>query len=179
MKRNFEFLSWLLGSLFGCLAASGILLVFGGLLSNPQPVQAPEVRVVTETITLPVKEYVTVDHTIDHYIPEPGPERVVEVPQALRDFSSVDELREWAKSHVAVLWLSGKEADCDDYARHFQKLAAQDGYYLSLALTDQQGYLGTVKVKNGYHMGNLAVIGNEVWYVEPQTGEILCISLLD
>ena len=61
--------------------------------------------------------------------------------------------------------------DCDDYAIQLQRRAAQSGYLISVTLVDDP--------QQGPHMINLAIIGNDIYYVEPQTDEVWFHSYLD
>jgi cell division protein FtsB len=87
-----------------------------------------------------------------------------------REFESVGKLTEWAKEHLAYLWISGdKIADCDDYAERLQSEAYKEGYLLSLQVI-KGGVLNGKNVSNylELHMGNLAMIDNEIYFIEPQ-----------
>lgn len=111
----------------------------------------------------------------------------------LKNFTSTEELQRWLDKHIWVEvivgssgyaeinegWLFGlnpHENKCYDYASYLQKEAMYDGFSLSLALTDMNGYIGSLKVSDGYHMGDLAVIGDDLYFVEPQKGTINYIS---
>lgn len=105
------------------------------------------------------------------------PEAIAEVladkPQ-LEEFASLEELRGWlAKDDIdkyvylfcdddGVARLSGRY-DCDDYALELQYRAAVSGFLLSATIIN-----GPV----GPHMINMAVIGNDIYYVEPQDDNV-------
>lgn len=80
-------------------------------------------------------------------------EKTIEVPLELREFGSLDELKTWMPS----LYIFG--GDCDDYSLYLVELAHQDGYEMSTQIT-------------GTHMLNSTIIGNDIYFIEPQTGEI-------
>lgn len=87
-----------------------------------------------------------------------------------REFESVGDLTEWVKEHLGYIWTVGDQvADCDDYASRLQLEAYKDGYLISVQLI-QNGMLYGKNVSNylELHMGNLAMIGNEIYFVEPQ-----------
>ncbi len=87
-----------------------------------------------------------------------------------REFESVASLTEWVKEHLAYIWIVGdKAADCDDYAERLQREAFKDGYLLSLQVI-VGGMLNGKNVSNymDLHMGNLAIVGNEIYFIEPQ-----------
>jgi DNA-binding response OmpR family regulator len=99
---------------------------------------------------------------------------VVEKPIKQREFASLEELKKWlaeksvTKSIFFFVTSNGTQAssnkyDCDDYALDLQKRALEDGYLMSASVIEKQGQL---------HMINLATIGNDVYYIEPQTDEV-------
>lgn len=106
-------------------------------------------------------------------------EVVVEVEKELRDFESRQKLQEWLDRHTIAL-LNG---DCDDAAYQLQRLALSDGYIMNFEKIDWNEYnqLGfKYKLAMGtYHAINSAVIGNELWFIEPQTQEIKLAAGLD
>lgn len=66
--------------------------------------------------------------------------------------------------------MSSGDYDCDDFALTLQRRANRDGYQMSVTITRKQGQL---------HMINLAVIGNDIYYIEPQTDEVWFFANLD
>ena len=74
-----------------------------------------------------------------------------------KNFDNVTELREFLDSSILLIFTG----DCDDYAYALQEMGYIAGYYISvqLIMTNQ----GT------WHMRNTAKVGNELWYIEPQT----------
>lgn len=100
----------------------------------------------------------------------------VEKPVSFKHFSSLDELTGWletVRQSTTTVFFSaeGKDLnyDCDDYALDLQERAMEDGYWL-----DTQ-----IEAGNPPHMMNMAIIGNEIYYVEPQTGEVRLVYLID
>jgi len=101
----------------------------------------------------------------------------VEVPRKADHFNSVEELE---------LWLSDNSifaSDCDDYALALQQMALGDGYIVSFEVIYTDEYNRVFKQKRlppgTAHAVNLAVIGNEVYYIEPQNHEIAFAVYLD
>ncbi len=101
-------------------------------------------------------------------------EVIVEKPTAQREFASKGELEEWlAKNEVSdnvYVWAapdgtsrSSVNYDCDDFALDLQEQASKDGYLMSVTITEKDGQP---------HMINLATIGNDIYYIEPQTDEV-------
>lgn len=127
------------------------------------------------------------------YIEVLGPVQYVNVPvdvpgptqytyKDLQNFSSLIDLQAWVKSHFTILLISGTPfndfgtlGNCVMYAERYQKLAAEEGYYLSLTLVyDGMDYNQIVRpdlygiYPVSGHMGNTAIVGNsKIYYVDP------------
>ncbi len=108
-------------------------------------------------------------------------EVTVEKPIEQREFTSKEELVEWLAEDddtIKVYFFtrtdgteaSSDEYDCDDYALELQKRALRDGYLMSTTIIEKEGQP---------HMINLATIGNEIYYIEPQTDEVWFYAYLD
>jgi hypothetical protein len=82
-----------------------------------------------------------------------------------KEFGSVDELKAWLAEDDtdSTIYLFGAGSissyDCDDYATALVYNALADGYLVSLQI-------------EGNHMLNSTVIGNSIYYIEPQTDEV-------
>jgi len=98
-----------------------------------------------------------------------------------REFTSKEELESWLaendeeKSIYFFVRADGTEGssdkyDCDDYALELQRRASKDGYLMSATIIEKD---------DQPHMINLVTIGNEVYYVEPQTDEVWFYCNLD
>ena len=68
------------------------------------------------------------------------------------------------------LEVSSDQYDCDDFALALQQRASRDGYLMSVTITQKQ---------NKPHMINLVTIGNDIYYIEPQTDEVWFYGNLD
>jgi len=99
---------------------------------------------------------------------------IVEKPIEQREFASLEELKKWLADKSATksvfifvtpegTQVSSNKYDCDDYALELQKRALEDGFLMSATIIEKGDQL---------HMINLAVIGNDVYYIEPQTDEV-------
>lgn len=81
------------------------------------------------------------------------------------EFASVDELKAWLAQDDtdSTLYIYGSgcisEYDCDDYAIALVRNALADGYSVSLQI-------------EGKHMLNSTIIGNEIYFIEPQTDKV-------
>jgi len=116
-------------------------------------------------------EYRDAIHYVDREVIK---EVIVEKPIELREFTSLEELRAWLAEddtdEYVYLW-AGKDGicrlsdkyDCDDYALQLQRRAAKSGFLISTTIIEKRGRP---------HMINLACIGNDIYYIEPQTDQV-------
>ncbi len=87
-----------------------------------------------------------------------------------REFASPADLMAWVKDHLVTIWSVGdKAADCVDYATRLQLEAYKDGYLMSVQIINN-GMLDGINVSNytECHMGDLVIVGKEIYFVEPQ-----------
>ena len=100
-------------------------------------------------------------------------EKLVEKPIELREFVSLQELVDWLEQDETdtTLYFTVKvdlsnldsKYDCDDFAYHLQKSALADGYLMSTEIIVKEGE---------QHMINSTSIGNNIYFIEPQTDEV-------
>ena len=87
---------------------------------------------------------------------------VVEIPVELKEFSGEAHLAHWLAQRDSTIRIkSGTDFnsfDCDDYARQLVSQARRDGYDIGIEL-------------DGNHILNNTIIGNDLYFIEPQTGE--------
>ncbi len=103
------------------------------------------------------------------------------VPQKFREFEDLEELTEWLKNNsLPIRLIAGEDGridlvnpkstsqyDCDDYAEDLQKKALEQGLLMSQQLLiEGQVYGVKVSEYTEPHMGNLTVIGNNIYYIE-------------
>ena len=128
-------------------------------------------------------QYVDRPVTVVKYI-----ERVERVPVALRNFNDIEELKRWlveVDKNTATIYFQQPDAkvDCDDYALALQHKALADGYMMSFEVIGRSEYNALFKAKSllsqSIHAINLAIIGNDVYYIEPQTDEVVLATHLD
>jgi hypothetical protein len=112
---------------------------------------------------------------IIHYVDrEVIKEIVVEKPVTLGPFSSLDELNAWLATddtneyiHLSAgnngVCQPSDRFDCDDYAFQLQQRAANSGFLISATIIKRLGKS---------HMINLACIGDDIYYIEPQSDEV-------
>ena len=109
-----------------------------------------------------------------------------EVPVQFRRFDSERELAEFLEQDDTdrVIRFVGvadfNNYDCDDRAEALQIRALEQGFLMSQQLIID-GKLYGVKVSDftERHMGNLTVVGDDIYYIEPSTDEFCLVTALD
>lgn len=106
----------------------------------------------------------------------------VEVLVKLHDFESLEKLEQWLEETPIQIRLGGN-LDCDNYALGLQQKALKDGYLMSFEAIWADEYnrlFKTMKLSPGdLHAINSVIIGNDVYYIEPQTLEVVLAGHLD
>jgi len=182
-----------LGILF-ILAALTLVFCAGGYLGQitfqPQVIIDHEIHTIYRVIERVVYE------PVERVVYEPV-ERVIvkriETPKSLCHFQNLDELERW----LGNMWVLDirfdvvdketgqriKRFDCEDYAIRLQEKALRDGYIMSFEVIRSVEYNALFKQKRipsgAIHAINSVILGNEVYYIEPQTGEIVLVAYLD
>lgn len=103
------------------------------------------------------------------------------VTRKFREFEDLTELKGWLEENMLpIVLIAGKDGsvdflkpkstsqyDCDDYAEDLQRKALEQGFLMSQQLI-LNGKIFGVKVSEitEPHMGNLTVIGNDIYYIE-------------
>ncbi len=187
------------------LASAVLLFVFGGYIGQkytaPRVITQYEVitvdRVIEKVVYTPIEKvietvvYKPVDKIVYQPVEIPVVE-TVEIPRPLTYFENIDALRQWI-NNVNQVQIGFNvvdqnnhnltKFDCDDYARNLQDKALRDGYIISFEVIRASEYNSTFKEKkipsNAIHAINSAIIGNEVYYIEPQTKEIVFVANID
>jgi len=114
-------------------------------------------------------------------------ERVKRVPVELRNFTDLEELKQWLKDRKNVNTFRFQYADtivdCDDYALELQQKALADGYIVSFEVIGESEYNALFPTPlpptQSLHAINLVIIGNDAYYIEPQTDEVVFVAQLD
>ena len=108
---------------------------------------------------------------------------VEKVPVKLRDFDSLEELKAWLREQPILIRLDSKSADCENFALGLQQKALKDGYLMSFEAIWPAEYNELFKEHqlspNRIHAINLVIIGNNVYYIEPFTDEVVLAGYLD
>ena len=147
----------------------------------------------TSSVIGPTVECQLVESHTVQYIDRPvtvvnNIERLQRIPVDLRNFKDLGELKQWlaavAMNTTTIFFqLPDAPVDCDDYALDLQRKALADGYILSFQVISRSEYnavfQGELPPGQGLHAINLAIIGNSVYYIEPQTGEVAFAIYLD
>ena len=115
----------------------------------------------------------------------------VEIPVVLKDWDSLESLEEFLinddteKTVIIIADSEGKiifDNQCEEYALQLRDRAMATGMYLSVAALHPKEYekwYSKQAKPNQYHAICIAVIGNELWYIEPQTDEHWLALYLD
>ncbi len=140
--------------------------------------------------------YKPVEKIIETVVYEPVEKVIVEhveTTKPLREFQSLEELEQWL-DNIGVLDIRfdvvDKETgqhiqtfDCEDYAIRLQEKALRDGYIISFEIIHSAEYNTLFKQKRipsgAIHAINLVTLGNDIYYIEPQTHEIVFVAYLD
>jgi len=187
------------------LASAALIFCAGGYINQkyfqPQVVTKYEVvtvdKVVEKVVYTPVEKviqtlvYQPVERIVYEQVEKPVIKEV-QVSRPLLQFESLTEFKNWL-SNVNLIEIgfnvvdqnnvSINVFDCDDYARKFQDKALQDGYIVSFQVIRYAEYNSLFKEKKipvgAIHAVNSVIIGNEVYYIEPQTNEIVLVANID
>jgi len=150
---------------------------------KPQTITVTEPVVKCQLIETHTVQYVEKPVTVVEYI-----ERTQKVPVELRNFSDIEELKQWlAEVDMNTTTTSfqppGVTIDCDDYALAMQHKALTSGHIMSFEVISRSEYNAVFKSKlppsQSLHAINLVIIGNDAYYIEPQTSEIVFATHLD
>ncbi len=114
---------------------------------------------------------------------------IVEVPRKLRTFQDTRELERWLEKNGVDhrLYLVEKTElssyDCDDFARNLAKQAIEDGYYMWVQILHhpyRRHDNNQLLTRPGEAHAICSVfIGNDCYYVEPQTDEYWLAIVVD
>lgn len=150
---------------------------------EPQTTAVIEPRVETRLVERHTVQYVDRPVTVVEYI-----ERVKSVPVKLRNFSNLEELKQWlvaVDTYTTTIYFQSPDVtvDCDDYALEMQRKALADGHIMSFGIIGRSEYNALFQSElppgQSLHAINLAIIGNSAYYIEPQTNEVVFVTYLD
>ena len=183
MTNKMKWLSPKMYTALMTLFAIAVLNLFFSIVVSLSPVafEQQTARAIEPTVKYRLVEKHTVQYveklvTVVEYV-----ERTKKVPVELCNFSDLGELEQWlvdVDMNTTTIYFQspGITVDCDDYALGMQQKALADGYLVSLEIIEYSEYNRFFKNSelppNTLHAINLAVIGNDAYYIEPQTNEI-------
>ena len=188
MKNKLKcFLPYILLTLVALFSAATLSILSG---ASAELVQSDEEQT-TGIVSPTVESRLVARHTVE-YVEKPVTEvkyveRVTSVPAEFRNFYTLDELKNWlalnAASVSVYLQSPDREIDCDDYALELQRRALSDGFIISCVIVSEDEYNALFRAPlptgSTLHAVNLAVIANSVYYIEPQTAEVVFVANLD
>ncbi len=171
------------------LAAGALALAFCAGVNIGRVEFEPEMR----TVIGPTVECRLVESHTVQYVERPvavvrDTGSIRSEPAELRHFENLEELRQWlavAAESTATVYFQppGGEVDCDDYALALQSRALADGFIVSFEIIGRDEYnslfSGRLPPGQDFHAINLAIIGNDAFYIESQTGEVIRAVSLD
>jgi len=176
-------------TLIGIVALSLVFCIGAHFGQTTPELQTPETTVAA---TLGGVEARLVETTTVQYVDRPVTEvkyveRVKRVPIELRNFSDLEELKQWLEDRKNVTTVRFQSpngtVDCDDYALEMQQKALADGYIMSFEIIGESEYNVLFKTplppSQSLHAINLVIIGNDAYYIEPQTDEVVFVAQLD
>lgn len=187
------------------LALTVLIFCSGGYVGQKyyQPKVITKYEVITVDRIIEKAVYTPVEKVIETVVYEPVEKIVyqqvenpvvkeVEVSRPLLHFENTNDFKQWL-SNVNLIEIGFSvidqnnnnitKFDCDDYARSLQDKALQDGYIISFEVIRSAEYNSLFREKKipvgAIHGINSAIIGNEVYYIEPQTKEIVFVANID
>ena len=160
----------------------GAGIVVGQSTHEPQTIAVTDPFIECRVVERHTVQYVEKPVTVVEYV-----ERVKRVPVELRNFSNLEELKQWLedKKNITTVRFQSPDTivDCDDYALELQHKALADGYIMSFEVIGESEYnaLFTTPLppSQSLHAINLVIIDNDVYYIEPQTDEVVFVAQLD
>jgi hypothetical protein len=134
-------------------------------------IDKPDVEVVEKYVekkvveTVPVIEYVEV---------------AKEVPLELEQFKSVDELTDWLRADKTDELPYIKDLiECENFARMLMTNTLRSGHYMSFQVVKNYTRPDTGEFIAGPHTINNTIIGNYIYFIDPQTDECWAAYVLE
>ena len=95
-----------------------------------------------------------------------------EVPIELQEFESEEELAEWLSNDKTDELPYIKDIfECENFARSLMKHALEDGRYMSFQVLKNYTRPKTKEFTEGPHAINSTIIGNYIYFLDPQTDD--------
>jgi hypothetical protein len=135
---------------------------------NQSAVKPEVVNTVTEKIIIekvPVIEYVEIEK---------------EVPAELKQFESEEALTAWLDADKTNELPYIKDLfECENFARTLIRHALREGYYLSFQVLKNYTRPDTNEFIAGPHAINSTIIGNVIYFIDPQTDDFWLAYVLE
>jgi hypothetical protein len=168
-----------------CIGA-GVIPTALGLPGNDYVAYAPE-TIRTPTVEARLVETHTVEYIEEKVVETEYIDVIRRVKTELKNFTTLNELEDWLVTTYKQATIHFQQTDtafdCDDYAFEMQQKALEDGYIMSFEIISISEYNELFAIPlsetDSLHAINLAIIGNSVFYIEPQTGETVHAAYLD
>ena len=137
-------------------------------------IEKPTVEVVEKFVEKKVVEQVLLPGRIEYVEVEK------EVPAELQQFESEEALSEWLHSDKTDELPYVKDLfECEDFARSLVRHALEDGRYISFQVLKNYTRPDIKEFIEGPHAINSTIIGNGIYFIEPQTDEFWLAYVLE
>jgi len=148
-------------------------------------------EIIVQTVTKDVSHYVekptveVVETFVEKKVIEEVPvvkyvEVEKEVPAALNQFESEEELLAWLQTdQTDELPYIRNLFECENFARTLMRNALEDGHLMSFQVLKNYTRPDTKGFIEGPHAINNAIIGNDVYFIDPQTDEFWVAYVLE
>jgi hypothetical protein len=125
-------------------------------------VEQPTVEVIEKFVEKKVVEKVPVIEYVE----------VEKVPAELKQFESEEELAEWLNADKTDELPYIKDLfECENFARTLMRNALGNGHYISFQVLKNYTRPDTREFTEGPHAINSTIIGNYIYFIEPQTDD--------
>ena len=133
-------------------------LVYSKITTVPEIIVQKETRDISRYIERPTVEVVEVEK---------------EVPVQLRHFGSEEELIEWLHADKTdELTYIEDRFECEDFSQTLMNNAVEDGLYMSFQVLKNYTRPETKEFIKGPHAINSTIIGNYIYFIDPQNDEL-------
>jgi hypothetical protein len=163
--------------------------LYASTYANPITLDAQNPRVTKPVVECQLVESHTIQYIDRITTVTNNTEQVQQSPTIeLHNFKDLEELRQWlvamnTNTETFYLQPPNTTIDCDDYALTLQHKALTDGYIMSFEIISRSEYNALFATElppsQNLHAINLTIIGNNAYYIEPQTNEIALAAHLD